>query len=315
MSQEECLVHTPVLLKESISYLNCLPGKMILDCTLGGGGHSKEILKSILPGGTLISLDCDIEAIKSFEDFARDFSLNLKLVKGNFSELDEILLSFGIKEVDGILFDLGISSTQLNDARRGFSFQVDSPLDMRMDSNMSLTASHIVNDFSEDDLSYIIYHYGEEKHARKIAREIVKTRKISRILSTKQLSDIVVRAVSRNLRKRRKIHPSTKTFMGLRIFLNKELDTLEKGLKKALKVLKSGGRLVVISFHSLEDRIVKRIFKDASMKKCLHDLSLCKCEGFPLVRLLNKKPLFPGKEEELLNPRSRSARLRALEKF
>jgi len=302
---EDKLFHIPVLLKESIFFLNCSSGKTIVDCTLGGGGHSREILKALLPDGKLISIDRDREALEAFSDFAGAFPSNITPVKGNFAELDKILLSSGIKEVDGILFDLGVSMYQLTDAKRGFSLQSDSPLDMRMDREMPETAADIVNGFSERELADIIYHYGDETRSRRIAREIVSERKISKILTTGRLCQIVSRA---NPGRGRKIHPATRTFMALRIFLNKELEALELGLKKALQVLKPGGRMAVISFHSLEDRIVKNFFRDAARGVI--------CEsGNPLVKLISKKPVYAGEEEKLLNPSSRSARLRVVEKI
>jgi len=303
------VVHTPVLLKESISFLNCSPGKIIMDCTLGGGGHSKEIIKSLLPDGRLICIDRDRDAIESFRDFARDFPFNISLMKSDFSDMDKVLESSGIKEVDGILFDLGVSLYQLKDEKRGFSLQSDSPLDMRMDRDMTETAADIVNSLSEKELAHIIYHYGDEVKSRKIAREIVSQRKISKILTTGQLSDIVSRVISG---RSGKIHPATRTFMALRIFLNKELESLKEGLNKSFGFLKSGGRLVVISFHSLEDRIVKNFFRDSS-RGTICDFTLK--ESKPLVKLINKKPVYPSVEEKLFNPRCRSARLRVVEKI
>jgi 16S rRNA (cytosine1402-N4)-methyltransferase len=304
---EHKLFHIPVLIKESIFFLNCSSGKTIVDCTLGGGGHSREIIKTLLPDGRLISIDRDREAIEAFSDFAGGFPSNITLVKGNFSDLDKILLSSEIKEVDGILFDLGVSMYQLKDEKRGFSLQSDSPLDMRMDREMPGTAADIVNNFPEKELADIIYNYGDETRSRRIAREIVCQRKISRILTTGQLCHIVSRA---NPGRGRKIHPATRTFMALRIFLNKELEALKEGLRKALHFLKPGGRMVVISFHSLEDRIVKNFFRDSS-----RGITCELTSGNPLVKLINKKPVYPGEEEKSLNPSSRSAHLRAVEKI
>lgn len=301
------MFHIPVLLKESIFFLNCSSGKTIVDCTLGGGGHSREILKTLLPDGRLISIDRDREAIKAFSDFAGNFPSNLTPVKGNFADLDKILISSGIKEVDGILFDLGVSMYQLKDEKRGFSLQSDSPLDMRMDRELPDTAADIVNSFSEKELADIIYHYGDETRSRRIARAIVSERKISRILTTGRLSHIVSRA---NPGRSRKIHPATRTFMALRIFLNKELEALEEGLRKALHFLKPGGRMVVISFHSLEDRIVKNFFRDS-----YRGITCETTAGNPLVKLITRKPVYPGEEEKSLNPSSRSARLRVVEKI
>jgi len=253
-----------------------------------------------------------MEAIKRCASLEKEFSPHMRIFQGNFRDLDKILDTCSLNAVDGILFDLGISSFQI-DGERGFSFQRDEPLDMRMDRRDSLTAADLVNTLPRRELKHILYHYGEEKNAALIARAIDEEREKKKIVSTGQLRDIILKAASW---KDRKIHPATKTFMALRIILNKELEVLEEGLVRGFKYLKSGGRLVVISFHSLEDRIVKRFFKDLTKNcRCPKERIICNCGGRPLARLINKKPVYPGTEEKNINPRSRSARLRAVEKL
>ncbi len=292
--------HRPVLLDEVIENLNLSPGKTILDATIGEGGHSIEILKKILPGGRLIGIDRDIEALKVSEEWLKGFQENLWLILGNFRELDNILETKRIKNCDGILFDLGISSFQLENPERGFSIKKDGPIDMRMSRSQGLSAFDIVNRFTEEELSMLIRDFGEEHFHRRIARRIVQERRRSPIATTSQLADIVSKAMPRRFKSYR-IHPATRTFLALRIRVNEELDNLAEGLDKAINFLAPGGRLCVISFHSLEDRIVKRTFADYSRSE--------------ILRLINKKPIRPGHEEIKSNPRARSAKLRVAEKI
>jgi len=307
-------VHIPVLLNEAISLLNPERGNIIIDCTLGGGGHSKEIIKRIIPEGKLISLDRDSEAIEKFKEFAEKYPLNMEMINDNFEHMDKIINKLGLREVDGILMDLGISSDQLKDEKRGFSFQKDGPLDMRMDKNCRYRAEDVVNNFSEEELSKIIYTYGEETNSRKIAREIINERTKKKFKSTMELANLI-KKVNKPSRKS-DIHPATKTFMALRIFINRELEVLENGLTAGFNILKPGGKIVVISFHSLEDRIVKRFFTEkAKTCRCPKDFPICKCEGKALGKPMNKKLIYPTEEEKKVNVCSRSARLRALEKI
>lgn len=281
--------HVPVLLKEVIENINPSPGKIIIDATIGGGGHAKEILRRILPGGRLIGIDLDEEAIDVASYNLRDFREGLTLIKGNYAELKNILKGIGIDKVDGILLDLGISSIQLKSGR-GFSFNDTGPLDMRMDRSMNLTASDIVNKFPKDRLAELIWMYGEEKRARRIARAIVNARPIC---GSRELAQLITGLFPRG---HKRIHPSTKTFQALRIFVNDELNSLSRALEEGACVLRTKGRYCVVSFHSLEDRIVKDSFR--------------RIEG---LKVLTKKPIVPGIEEVRRNPRARSAKLRVAE--
>jgi len=281
--------HIPVLLKEVIENLNPLPGKVYVDGTIGGGGHAREILKRILPGGRLIGIDLDDEALKVAEVTLRDFSEGLILIKENYSNLVNILQGLAIDKVDGILLDLGISSLQLRGGR-GFSLDDIGPLDMRMDRSLEITAGDVVNKFSEDRLAKIIWEYGEEKMAKRIARSIVKARPI---YSARELAQLISRLSRRGTKR---IHPATKTFQALRIFVNGELNSLSQALKDGATILNPKGRFCVISFHSLEDRIVKDNFRHL--------------KG---LRVLTKKPITPSLEEIRRNPRARSAKLRVAE--
>ncbi|NPB08062.1 MAG: 16S rRNA (cytosine(1402)-N(4))-methyltransferase RsmH [Aquificae bacterium] len=291
------VLHRPVLLKESVDLLTGNGGRVYVDCTLGLGGHAREIL-SRREDIFLIGIDRDEEALDLARENLKEYEGRFSLYKANFADIDLVLREEGLEAVDGFLFDLGVSMYQLK-SRRGFSFQVDAPLDMRMDRDQSLTAYRVVNEYSEKKLSEIIRKYGEERFARKIAREIVKRRKEKPIETTSELAEIVASAVPPSYRYGR-IHPATRTFQAIRIEVNKELENLEKALGKTPSLLNPGGRLVVISFHSLEDRIVKRFMKEKER------------EG--VFRILTKKPITPSEEEVRENPASRSARLRAAEK-
>lgn len=283
------------MLKEVINLLNPMQGRIYVDATIGTGGHSKEILKFIGSDGRLIGIDRDSEALKIAKERIKDKRLILK--KGNFSDMENILSECGILEVDGILFDLGISMFQIRDPKRGFSFTSDKRLDMRMDRDQRFSAWDVVNSYPEEELRRIFKEFGEERFSKKIARAIVRRRSKKTIDTCSELSEIVKRI----LRKSGKIHPATKIFQALRIEVNRELDELRAGLNASLKVLKKAGRLCVISYHSLEDRIVKHFFLDCSRKG--------------LLKMILKKPLIPGPEEIKLNPSSRSAKLRGAEKI
>ncbi|NWF51474.1 MAG: 16S rRNA (cytosine(1402)-N(4))-methyltransferase RsmH [Nitrospirae bacterium] len=282
------------MLKEAIEVLNPVLGGIYVDATIGTGGHSEEILKFIGSDGRLIGIDRDIEALKITSDRLKDKRVILK--KGNFSDMENILSKEGISEVDGILFDLGVSILQIKRPERGFSFNSDMSLDMRMDQEQTFSAWDVVNRYSEKELERIFKELGEERFSKRIARVIVRYRTKKTIDTCSELSKIVDRYV-----KRGKIHPATKVFQALRIEVNRELDELKAGLDASLRILKKAGRLCVISYHSLEDRIVKHFISDCSKKG--------------LMKRLFKKPLIPGSDEKRVNPSSRSARLRAAEKI
>ncbi len=289
--------HVSVMKEECIDFLSITPNNKYIDATLGGGGHTIEIAKR---GGLVLGIDVDDEAIqcvalkiKNLEGGTRE---RITLVKGNFSKIDDIAKEKGFAEVAGILFDLGVSSHQLDTKERGFSFQRDGALDMRMDQSLSVKASDLVNALSKKELTLLFERYGEERFAKKIADTIVKARSIQQITTTAELAEVIEHGIGR----REKIHPATRVFQALRIAVNDELHALEDGLRKGEGVLRIGGRLVVISFHSLEDRIVK------------HSFSFFADQGFGSV--VTKKPILPSTQEIMQNSRARSAKLRVFEK-
>lgn len=289
-------MHQSVLLHEVIENLNLAPGKKILDCTLGGGGHARAILEEITPGGKLIGIDQDEGALSIAAGNLKDFGDEAIFVHGNFRNLNSIFNKLDIGEVDGILFDLGLSSLQLEEKERGFSIKLDGPLDMRMNKRQKLDAAQLLNSLSELEIADILKRFGEERFAKRIARAIVRRRPVRR---TRELIKLVVNAVPYKARHGR-IHLATRTFQALRIAVNDELESLSSGLDAAVRFLKKNGRICVISFHSLEDRIVKNRYKDYKMKN--------------ILKIITKKPLTPQDEEVLVNPRSRSAKLRVAEK-
>jgi len=307
--------HIPVMLSEAITYLKCRPGGVYVDGTVGGGGHAKAILRAIGPQGLLICIDRDEEAIERARRYLSDFSSQIIFVPDNFSRIKHILAQRDISLVDGILLDLGASGDQLLSPERGFSFQLDGPLDMRMDRRQRLDAHAVINTFPEQDLADIIKEYGEERWATRIARAIVERRKQAPIATTGELAELIVSAVP-PAREKTKIHPATRTFMALRIFVNRELDCLREALGGALSSLKEGGRLVVITFHSLEDRIVKEAFREAARScTCPPEITICVCGGESKFKLVTKKVVKPSAYEMDVNPRARSAKLRALERI
>ncbi len=306
--------HIPVLLNETLEYLDPKPGGIYIDGTLGGAGHSSEIAKRIVPGGVLIGIDQDSNAIDAATRRLEAYKDNVIIVRDNFRNIKTIALQKGFKEVDGILLDIGVSSHQLDEKERGFSYMQDGPLDMRMDTENGLNASDIVNNSSEQELIRILRDYGEEKWAVRIAKFITEERKNSRIDTTFKLADIIQRAIPAAAR-RDGGHPAKRTFQALRIAVNDELQVLEEAVTNAARLLKPGGRLVVITFHSLEDRIVKKIFNN--MEKpctCPPQLPVCACGKEPLLRVITKKPVTAGVEELKTNTRSKSAKLRAAER-
>ncbi|MDD5428652.1 MAG: 16S rRNA (cytosine(1402)-N(4))-methyltransferase RsmH [Candidatus Omnitrophica bacterium] len=293
-------MHHPVMLDEAISSLNLKPGYVVLDGTVGGGGHSKEILKRILPGGRLIGLDADQSAIKAAGENLKEFGGNFKLINENFRNLDRALSKENVKSLNAVLLDIGVSSFQLDDKDRGFSLKEEAPLDMRMDRRLETSAYDIINRYKESDLSDIIYKYGEERFSRRIAKRIVEERSKKPIETTAELAAIVRRAAGSG-QKHYRIDPATRTFQAIRIVVNDELGALEEGLKRAVSWLDIGARVAVITFHSLEDRIVKNLFKGYA--------------GLGVLKIITKKPLGPSQEEIAANPRSRSGRLRVAERI
>jgi len=311
----ETFRHLSVLPDEVIQFLNPRPGGIYLDGTLGGGGHARLVLERCTPGGVLVGIDQDQEALQAAGQRLADFGTAVRLVHGNFGELERHLDELGIAAVDGFILDLGVSSHQLDSAGRGFSFQQDAPLDMRMDTSRGETAADLLNDLPEPELERIIRDYGEERWAKRIAAFIARARQEAPFVTTLQLVDIVKGAVPKAKWEER-IHPATRTFQAVRIAVNRELEMLEKGLRAALDRLKPGGRGVVISFHSLEDRIVKHIFRDfATGCTCPRNLPVCACNNKPRVRVLTGRPVTATSQEIEANPRSRSAKLRAVEKL
>ena len=304
------LTHRPVLVRETVEALAVQPGGRYIDCTLGGGGHAAVILEQSAPGGQLLGIDADPDAIRIARTRLESYSASLLLVNENFSKLQSICHKYDFSPVHGILFDLGLSSFQLNGDARGFSFQHEAVLDMRLSPDQELTADDIVNQFPEGELAHLIKMYGEEIYNRRIARRIVQERPIE---TTLQLAQIIEQAVGG---RRGKIHPATKTFQALRIGVNNELDNLEAALKQAVDILGFAGRLVVISYHSLEDRIVKRFMQRESRDcVCPPGTPSCVCGHTAKLRLINKRIITPSTLEVELNPRSRSARLRAAERI
>jgi 16S rRNA (cytosine1402-N4)-methyltransferase len=297
---EENYLHKPVLLREVIYFLNPAPGKKIIDATIGAGGHAVEIMQHLFPEGILIGIDRDSESLKLAHERLRVLQAHFNLVNRNFRELKDIMQTLGLGEVDGILFDLGVSSIQMDAGERGFSIKTIGPLDMRMDRNQKLTAKDLVNTMRESELSSVIKDFGEERFHRRIARAIVKARNKKDIQTTADLVEVICSSLPYRVRPDR-IHPATRTFQALRIKVNDELASLEDALQETPAILKRGGRLCVISFHSLEDRIVKNIFREFKKKG--------------IFQILTKKPVTPEKIEREKNPRARSAKLRACMKL
>lgn len=292
-------MHIPVLQKEVIRYLNPRPNENFVDCTIGEGGHTLNILERNGPTGKVLGIDFDPEIIKSLELRLNDFEERVVLICDNFRNLKLITKEQNFTQPQGILFDLGMSSWHLEGSKKGFSFQREEPLDMRYNPESSFTAGEIINKWREREIEKVLREYGEERFSKRITKEIIKERKISEINNTLQLVEIIKKAVPRR-HKREKIHLATRTFQALRIAVNDELNNIKKALPQALEIVKPGAVLVIISFHSLEDRIVKNFLRDQ--------------EKNGTIRLLTKKPAGPSEEELRDNPRSRSAKLRAAQK-
>jgi len=307
--------HLSVMPDEVIRFLAPRPGGIYVDGTLGGAGHALRILDASSPDGMLIGFDRDDEALKAARERLYPFGKRVRLVHGNFSDIADALAGLDIERIDGLFLDLGVSSHQLDSGERGFSFREDAPLDMRMDRSTGPTAADLVNTLSEKELARFIRDYGEERWAKRIAAFIVAAREHSPIETTMGLVDIIKGAVPKGAWEER-LHPATRTFQGLRIAVNDELASLEKGLDLGVRLLNRGGRVVVISFHSLEDRIVKNRFRSlAHGCTCPKDFPRCVCGNTPLIKVLTGKPVVPGAAEVESNNRARSARLRAAEKL
>ena len=306
--------HVSVLLDECINALNIKEDGIYVDCTLGGAGHSSEIVKRLSSDGRLIGFDQDKDALKAAGERLKDYK-NVTYVHSNFYAIYDVLTDLGIDGVDGILMDLGVSSYQLDNGERGFSYMQDAPLDMRMNRENSFSAYEIVNTYSEDELFRIIREYGEEKFARRIANFIVKNREEKNIETTLELVEIIKAAIPAKAR-REGPHPAKRTFQAIRIEVNKELEIISKTILDGVKKLNKGGRMAIITFHSLEDRIVKTTFKDlANPCTCPSEFPVCVCNRNPEVKLITRKPIEASKEELEFNPRSRSAKLRIIEKL
>ena len=306
-------VHEPVLLEEVMAWLIVNPSGVYVDGTVGGAGHAKALLERTQ--ATLIGLDCDADALSASEAKLAEFGTRKQLIKSNFADLTVVLASLNIEKVDGILLDLGVSSYQLNTAARGFSFSRQAPLDMRMDRDLKFRAYDVVNGFSQKELEDVIRLYGEEKMASRIARTIVRKRQTAPIETTVELADLIMQAMPGSMR-HQKIHPATRTFQALRIAVNRELDCIEPGIQSAVDALTKGGRLCVISFHSLEDRIVKNKFRDlAATCVCPKDIPYCICHKKASINMLTRKAVMPSSQETTHNPRARSARLRVAERI
>ena len=307
--------HIPVLYREIMEIMAPKAGETFVDCTLGGGGHSKGFLERTSPNGRLIGIDQDLEALDAAKKNLAQFGERVSYIHSNYENLSEILVKEAPEGVDGILFDIGVSSHQLDDAERGFSYMHDAPLDMRMDQTKDFSAYEVVNRYSEDELYRIIRDYGEENWAKRIAQFIVEKRKIKAIETTGELVDIIKAAIPKKARMDGS-HPAKRTFQAIRIEVNGELEVLEKTIEQAVKNLKKGGRLGIISFHSLEDRIVKEKFKYLAAKCiCPPEMPICCCNKVAEVKILTKKPITAQNDELMSNSRAKSAKFRAVEKI
>lgn len=312
--------HVPVMSKEILNYLNKQDG-IFVDATLGLGGHSQQILKHCDFINRLIGIDLDKSALLIAKEKLYEYKDKIDLVHGNFSDLINLLGRIGVNRIDGIMMDLGVSSLQLDTPDRGFSFQKSGDLDMRMDAGIGMSAADLVNDSQPDELINIFKDFGEERYSKRVVREIVETRKQERITTTLQLANIVetaypINVYSKGRSNSRSIHPATRVFQALRIVVNKELDNLREGLDAAVSLLNPGARICIISFHSLEDRIVKRRFQTLS-KNCIcpPKTPICICNHKKVLNIITKRPVIPSTEEIEFNPRARSAKLRVATKI
>jgi len=299
---QDVKLHVPVMLQEVLDYLKLSPGQTIVDATLGTGGHSLEILKRITPHGRLVGIDRDENSLAICRERLKEFKENIDLIHANFADLDQVLANLEIEKIDGIVFDLGISSYQLQDPQRGFSFQEEGPLDMRLDKTSYISAYDLVNNLNENEISQMLWNFGQERWHNRIAHLLVQERRNEPISTTKQLADLVMRAIPHRYRRSYyRIHPATRTFQAVRIAVNRELEILESAVKKAVDILRKQARICVISFHSLEDRVIKHTFRAQ------------KADG--LIDIVTPKPLTPSPSEIEANPSSRSSKFRVAERI
>ncbi len=306
--------HTSVLLEETIEGLHIRPDGVYVDGTLGGAGHSYEICRRLSGAGRLIGIDQDGDAIEAAKERLREYEDRVTVVRSNYQDMPAVLRDLGIRSVDGILLDLGVSSYQLDTVERGFTYKEDAPLDMRMDQRQEKTARDIVNGYTEEELCRILWDYGEERFARNIARRIVQARQEKPVETTGELNEIIRKAIPAKARTSGG-HPGKRTFQAIRIELNRELEVLEESLNGMIDLLDDGGRICVITFHSLEDRIVKNIFrKNEDPCICPKEFPVCVCGRKPKGRVVTRKPILPGDREKEYNKRSRSAKLRIFER-
>ena len=307
--------HISVLLNECIEGLDIKPDGIYVDCTAGGGGHSLEIAKRLSDNGLLICIDRDADAIKACTERLKDYADRVKIVHARFSEIKRILSDLGIEGIDGALMDLGVSSYQIDTAERGFSFRFDAPLDMRMDRDSYLSAYEIVNTYSKEEIADILWRFGEEKFSRRIAERIVRERENAPIETTFQLVDIIKAALPGASRKEDQ-HPAKRSFQALRIAVNDELAEVTEAVNEIPKLLNIGGRIAIISFHSLEDRIVKTAFNELSLKcSCPPDFPVCVCNRHPILEIVNRKPIIASSEQITENRRAASAKLRIAQRI
>lgn len=307
--------HVSVLLNECIEGLDIKPDGIYVDCTAGGGGHSLEIAKRLSDKGLLICIDRDMDAIKACTERLKDYSDRVKIVHARFSEIKTVLSDLGIDGIDGALMDLGVSSYQIDTAERGFSFRFDAPLDMRMDRDSYLSAYEIVNSYSQEEIADILWRFGEEKFSRRIAERIVREREKAPIKTTFELVDIIKAAMPAASRKEDQ-HPAKRCFQALRIAVNDELAEVTEAVNEIPKLLNVGGRIAVISFHSLEDRIVKTAFNELSLKcSCPPDFPVCVCNRHPILEIVNRKPIIANEAQVEENRRAASAKLRIAQRI
>ena len=308
-------VHKSVLLDEVIDNLNIKPDGIYVDGTLGGAGHGKEVCKRLGKNGRFIGIDQDEDAIKASTERLSEFGDIVTIVRSNYSDMVSVLQDLGIDKVDGITLDLGVSSFQLDTADRGFSYRMDAPLDMRMDNRQEFSAATVVNEYSESELFHIIKNYGEDKFAKNIAKNIVIERAKSPILTTGRLAEIVDKSIPMKMKKQGG-HPAKRTFQAIRIEVNHELDVLQQNLSDMIDLLNPGGRFCIITFHSLEDRIVKKAFREAENPCiCPPDFPVCVCGRISKGRMFPRKPILPSDCEMEANPRSKSAKLRVFQRI
>lgn len=306
--------HISVLLDETIDGLDIKPDGIYVDGTLGGGGHSYEILRRLSPKGRLIGIDQDGEALKAAGERLKKFENQITLVRSNYCEIDKVLKELNVEKVDGILLDIGVSSYQLDNLERGFSYKSDAPLDMRMDTRQELTAADVVNTYSENELFKIIKDYGEDKFAKNIAKHIVLARKEKPLETTKELSEVIKRAIPMKVQAKGG-HPAKKTFQAIRIEVNQELTVLKESIDKMIDLLKPNGRICIITFHSLEDRIVKTKFRgNENPCTCPPNFPVCVCGKKSKGKVITRKPIIPSEDEIEENKRAKSSKLRIFER-